>query len=256
MNEAGLHVENLSWEECESALTRFRVVMIPIGAALKEHGRHLPLNNDETMARTLAERVTARTPVLTTPPISYGYYPAFTEYPGSVGLREQTFLAVLEDVVHAWMRYGVKKFYFLNTGISTVPALEKLQAKMRSENVQIEFTDLRRDGQSAVRALEQQPRGTHADEIETSMMLELAPQTVRMNLAVAELNEDKGPGGLTRDSRAATGVYSKTGAWGDPTLATKEKGKVIVDALIVDIVQSIDRLRAADARPVEKTDGK
>lgn len=247
MSSQGIFVENLSWEECESALTRYEIVMIPIGAALKEHGRHLPLNNDETMAKTLAARVTSKVPVLTTPPVSYGYYPAFVEYPGSVGLREETFAAVLEDIVRAWMRHGAKKFYFLNTGISTVPTLEKLKSKMLTEKVRIEFTDLRRDGAQAVKAIEKQPRGTHADEIETSMMLVLAPQTVHMDRAVAELAEDR-PGGLTRDPKAKSGVYSKTGAWGDPTLATREKGKVVVDALVADIVKSIEALRASHGK--------
>ena len=72
--------------------------------------------------------------------------------------------------------------------------------------------------------------GTHADEIETSMMLYIAPESVQMKKAARDINPDQ-PGGLTRDARGK-GIYSPTGAWGDPTLATREKGEAVVESLL------------------------
>jgi len=65
-----------------------------------------------------------------------------------------------------------------------------------------------------------------------------------VNLAAAkkDIHPDKGPGGLTRDPNAAGGVYSPTGAWGDPTLATREKGRIVVEALVERLLNSIDTL--------------
>ena len=76
--------------------------------------------------------------------------------------------------------------------------------------------------------IEQQTGGTHADEIETSEMLFIKPEVV--NMSVAKKDFDDKPGALkpTPPKPGSKDAYSPTGAWGDPTLATKAKGKIIV----------------------------
>jgi len=75
------------------------------------------------------------------------------------------------------------------------------------------------------------------------MMLHLAPQFVNMKKAVKDYDARPNRRGLTRDPEGA-GHYSPTGIWGDPTLATKEKGKIIVEATIDEIVKQIKDLIA------------
>ena len=83
--------------------------------------------------------------------------------------------------------------------------------------------------------------GTHADEIETSMLLYIAPVTVEMTKAVKDFNPDQ-PGPLTRDP-AGRGVYSPIGIWGDPTLATLNKGRQVTEVLVEGILAQIEDLR-------------
>ncbi len=87
----------------------------------------------------------------------------------------------------------------------------------------------------------QQPGGTHADEAETSMMLYIAPALVDMSKAVKDFDPRPGRKGLTRDPNGA-GNFSPTGAWGDPTLATKEKGRIIVESTIAEIIRQVREL--------------
>src|SRR6266496_2263595 len=89
--------------------------------------------------------------------------------------------------------------------------------------------------------LRQEEGGTHADEIETSMMLYMAPASVNMKKAVKDYHGNA-PGGLTRKP-GGSGVYSPTGIWGDPTLATREKGRRVTEALITEILKEIEDLR-------------
>jgi creatinine amidohydrolase len=89
--------------------------------------------------------------------------------------------------------------------------------------------------------------GTHADEIETSMMLYIAPQSVDMKKAVTDLHESK-PGPLTRDP-AKTGTYSPTGTWGDPTRATRAKGKILVEQMTAAILLEIEDLKNTPLKP-------
>lgn len=82
------------------------------------------------------------------------------------------------------------------------------------------------------------------------MMLFIAPWSVDMRKAVKDYDPN-GDGGLTR--RPGTGVtYSPTGTWGDPTLATREKGERVVEALTATLLADVAALRDAPL-PEKKT---
>ncbi|HEY8279388.1 MAG TPA: creatininase family protein [Bdellovibrionota bacterium] len=231
----GHRIENLSWKEAEALLEKQPVVVIPVGAGAKEHGLHLPLNNDLLIAEYLSRRVLEALPVVVYPTLSYGFYPAFVEYPGSVSLRKDVFRDLVIDVCRSISRHGPKKFYVLNTGLSTNWSLEPARAELAKLGVQMEYSYLPSMAAEEEKSVEQQEAGTHADEIETSMMLYIAPEVVKMQLAQKDIHTDrKGP--FTRDPNNQSGHYSPTGAWGDPTLATREKGALVVEARVKHIV--------------------
>jgi creatinine amidohydrolase len=234
-------LEALSWDEAEHVLTPDTVVVIALGAESKEHGRHLQLNNDFLMAEYLKKRVLDSAPqnTVVAPTINYSFYPAFLEYPGSTSLSMDTARAMITDIIHSLAHYGPRRFYILNTGISTLRPLAQAATDLSKEGIVLHYTDLTKD--DPVEKKLRQSGGTHADEIETSMMLYIAPESVRMKKAVRDLNPNQ-PGGLTRDPQGK-GTYSPTGAWGDPTLATREKGQAIVESLVTSILKDIDDLR-------------
>lgn len=234
-------LETLSWDEAERVLSSDTIVVIPLGAESKEHGRHLQLNNDFLMAEYLKKRVLDAAPqnVVVAPTINYSFYPAFLEYPGSTSLSSDTARAMVTDIVHSLAHYGPKRFYILNTGISTLHPLAEASAELAKDGILLRYTDLTKDAPAEEKV--RQSGGSHADEIETSMMLFIAPETVRMKKAVRDLNPNQ-PGGLTRDPHGK-GTYSPTGAWGDPTLATREKGQAITESLVATILKAIADLR-------------
>jgi creatinine amidohydrolase len=234
-------LETLSWDEAERVLAPDAVVVIPLGAESKEHGRHLQLNNDFLMAEYLKKRVLEAAPqnVVVAPTINYSFYPAFLEYPGSTSVSLDTARDMLTDIVHSLAHYGPRRFYILNTGISTLRPLAQASADLAKDGVAVRYTDLTKD--DAVGEKIRQSGGSHADEIETSMMLYIAPETVRISKAVRDLNPNQ-PGGLTRDPHGK-GTYSPTGAWGDPTLATREKGEAVTESLVKTILKAIGELR-------------
>jgi creatinine amidohydrolase len=240
----GTFLEHLTWKQAEPLLRQAPIVLIPLGARLKEHGLHLPLNNDWRLAEYLAGRVVDAAPVVAVPTLQYGYYPAFTEYPGSVTLRLETCRDSVVDVCRSLAPFGPTTFYVLNTGISTLRALAPAREILSRDGLRMAYTDLSAELADVEAQVREQEAGTHADEIETSMMLYIAPETVNLPAAQKDIHPDRGPGGLTRDPDATTGVYSPTGAWGDPTRATREKGRIVVEALVARLLQAIDRLRS------------
>ena len=231
-------IENLTWLEAENALREYEVVMIPLGARTKEHGPHLPLNNDWIMAEYLAKRVAAEVPVAVMPTLQYGYYPSFLEYPGSVSLGFETFKELVKDVCVSMAGYGVRKFYVLNTGVSTARALGPASEELREQEIKMRFTDILASGARAEKGVSEQEGGTHADEMETSMMLYIDPDVVDMSKAVKDYDSTGGRG-LTRDPENVGPKYSPTGVFGDPTLATVEKGRVAVEARVRHIVDEL-----------------
>ncbi len=245
----GHYLENLSWQEAESLIKQNRVLVLPLGAASKQHGPHLPLNTDALTAEYLASRIAERHDVTILPLLAYGYYPAFTEYPGSVSLCKKTFEETVIQIFRSLHSHGAKKFYVLNTGISTNWCLEPVRQYLLTENVVMDYSDFTSMLKDLEQSISEQPFGSHADEIETSKMLLMHPDKVQQDKAVPELKPRLGPGPFTRDSRASRGIISSSGSWGDPTLATRAKGEIIVTALIERIGHAIEALADDDYDP-------
>ena len=237
----GILLENLTWIEAEKVLNENTVVVIPLGAAAKEHGPHLKLKNDWLIAEYLKQRVLAEADVVIAPTINYNFYPAFLEYPGSTSLRLETARDLVVDICKGFARFGPKRFYVLNTGVSTLRALKPAAEILASEGILLQYTDILKVLGPVEKAIGKQEGGTHADEIETSMMLYMAPETVNMKKAAKDYHPSDKPG-LTRDPNGR-GVYSATGIYGDATLATRAKGKIITNALVAGILNEIQELR-------------
>jgi acetamidase/formamidase/creatinine amidohydrolase/Fe(II)-dependent formamide hydrolase-like protein len=235
----GVSLADLPWTEAETLLTPDRVVVLPLGAGSKEHGPHLTLGNDQILADELARRVLELRPVAMLPTLTYGFYPAFLDYPGSVSLSHDTQRDAVVQIVRSIARYGPRRFYVLNTGVSTLRPLKAAAEALAGDGVLFRYTDILSAGRAAEDAVRQQPEGTHADEMETSMLLFLRPSTVRMDKAVRD-GIPKRPGPLVRDPARADGHVSPSGVYGDATLATWKKGEALVKANVEAILADLD----------------
>ena len=237
----GLLLEDLAWPEAEKRLKADTVVVIPLGAESKEHGPHLKLKNDFLIAEYLKRRVVEKADVVIAPTINYSFYPAFVEYPGSTSLRFDTARDMVIDICRTLSRFGPRRFYLINTGVSTRRPLAQAAEMLRADGIVMRYTDLSVT-KPVEKPIKKEPAGTHADEIETSMMLYIAPESVDMSKAVRDIHDDGG-GPLTRDPNNHAGTYSPSGVWGDATLATREKGRVVTEALVAAILSEIEELR-------------
>ena len=231
----GVKLETLSWVEAERYFAVNPVVVIPLGAAAKEHGPHLPLNNDAIIAGWLAEQLRRLRPVVIAPLINASYYPAFVDYPGSISLRSETARDVIVDSCNSLARFGLTRFYVVNTGISTLGPLAAAKSLLGDKLV-FEYLRLDKALQTLPPGLLAQRYGSHADEAETSLMLHIAPEVVDMSLAVDDGAE--GEGRLTR--QRGEGLWSRSGIYGQATLASADKGRRIAEHLVQHCLQSID----------------
>ncbi len=150
------------------------------------------------------------------------------------------------DIVRSLARYGPRRFYALNTGVSTMRPLRLSAEVLAADGIQFRFTDILKVAEETEKKVKQEEGGTHADEIETSMMLFIAPSAVDMKKAVKDYHPGKG-GGLSRDPNGMAD-YSASGIFGDATLATRKKGEIMVHAIVEGILKEIDDLRGSAVR--------
>lgn len=240
----GAYLTDLNWKEAEKLLSDTTIVVFPLGAGAKEHGLHLPLCNDQLMAEYLARELASRSDVVVAPTITYSYYPAFVEYPGSISISANTATGLITDACLSLSRFGPRRFYVLNTGVSTCGPLEKAAELLKQQNIVLKYTNLHSAMSPAIDEVSTQEGGTHADEIETSMMLLIAPDRVRMKDACKDY-QPNAEGRLTRNAESGFS-YSPSGVWGDATKATKSKGEKVVKCVVDNLVLDVEALRAID----------
>ena len=241
----GTRLATLTWPAAAERLTADAVVVLPLAAGAQQHGPHLPLGIDTTLADYLIGRLLDSSDIVVAPPLAYHHFPAFVEYPGSPSLSLNTARDLTVDVARSLASHGPRRFYVLNTGLSTTQALTESAKLLAADGILLRFTDARTLLAPAARQVQQQASGRHADELDTSMALHVDPAVVDMNVAVREYGVASDPLRLTRRQGNA-GTYSPTGVFGDDaTLATRDKGRTLLDALVTAIQADIEATRRA-----------
>ena len=103
--------------------------------------------------------------------------------------------------------------------------LEPERLALQDEDICMEYTDLRSMLSDVDDEVREPEEGTHADEIETSIMLYIHPEVVNLQQAQRDIDPRGRSGSLTRNPNAKQGLYFPSGVCGDPTLATRKKAK-------------------------------
>src|SRR5262245_15068978 len=110
----GINMAEVTWVDIKEAFNKSWPVVIPLGAACKEHGLHLPMNTDFLQAEYLANYVVENYEVLRAPTITDSYYPSFKAYAGSSSLSCELSCDCLVQLCEGWHEQGALGFYVLN----------------------------------------------------------------------------------------------------------------------------------------------
>jgi creatinine amidohydrolase len=241
-------VEHMKWDEVAPRIAQGSAAILPIGASAKQHGLHLPLNTDRVQAEWLSSRLAGRIDALVWPTLTYGHYPAFADYAGSISLSAATFEAAVAEIASQILGHGCRALFVLDTGISTRAPVKRALARLESSNAfHLKIHEGPRYRRAAA-ALTRQRHGSHADELETSLMLAIAPELVEMSRAEASpAIAETAPGRLTPTEKGSPN-YSRSGSLGDPTLATLEKGMALLAAMLDDLSEASAAFPAKPAR--------
>ena len=229
----------LSWTEVAEQVARTPFVLLPFGA-VEEHGPHLPLGTDVYAAAGLASRIAERADLIELPVMPYGQVWSLEHFDGSLSVSDATLVQLVVEIAAGLKRAGVRGIVLFSAHLGNAAALKKA-GRALAEAGGLPAIALTYPGLSAVAAqvresAESHPGIMHADELETSIMLALEPERVRMDRAVAEY-----PAYPEHFDVAAIrwDEVSRTGVFGDPTVATAEKGEQLVEHVVATAVRLI-----------------
>jgi creatinine amidohydrolase len=222
--------------EVEEFLKTRHTVIVPTGAT-EQHGPHSPLLTDVLIPNEIARRVAPQIGAVVAPPINYALSYPHVGFKGLVHIRIPTFMAMIEDLCHAFAASGFKRIIFLNghydntyaIAYACANAAEKLSKDVKA------FPLNYWDGMTAADVEEWSglKNGLHANAAETSAILAINPDLVDREKTNAEFppfpeyTVNTGPVHTAFFFTSPGSVYwaTKSGTWGDATQATPEKGE-------------------------------
>jgi len=253
-----VRLAEMSWPEVKEALSKPNVVIIPIGAT-EQHGTHLPLNIDSFSATYMAERAAEKVVnehkicVLVAPTIHYTDVSVHKMFPGTIGVKVDTLIKMIVDIVRSFLDQGFKNIVAFNSHVQNNCAIESALRMISADDPDANVYAI------SLRYLGIDVRGEpvkagiagmgHALEVETSRALLLQPQRVHLDKAVIgsrQLILSERYIGVSGTDTSKGVIYhpvckgfEESGTWGDPTKSSKEAGEKLLAAQTSDLADII-----------------
>lgn len=245
-----MQLAKMTYAEIEAAAADRKVVILPVGST-EVHGPHLPVDIDTNIPYQLALLAADRSGDLVAPPIHYGYNEREArEFAGTYSARTFSFYNYLFDICASISRSGFRRIVVLNGHGGNATLIQHLMRDLESVEATVACANWWELARETIGAVRESPVGgmAHAGELETSVALYLDPEHVDMTRAVSDMSYNSWyQTSFTRlDLVAARGPvymllpfrqYTQVGVMGDPTVATREKGRVIVEATVDRLVE-------------------
>lgn len=256
---------DLTTADFASLDTARAIAVLPV-AATEQHGPHLPLSVDTDIVNGVVQaalpHIPAPLPVLFLPTQALGFSPEHTRFPGTLTLKADTLMRIWTELGECVAASGVKKLVLFNGHGGQVGALDLVARDLRARLGLLVYSLswfnlplLDEQGQDLANlfSTEEHRFGIHAGEIETSLMLALAPGRVRMAQAeyFRSSSQERAPdfpilgNGKTAKLGWQMQDYNANGAVGNARAATAEKGRAVVEAAgraLARMLSEIDQL--------------
>jgi creatinine amidohydrolase len=253
----------LTWTEIQAMPDKENVVLIQPLGAIEQHGPHLPIAVDSAIGLAVLgkalEKLDDSVPAYALPNLYYGKSNEHVHFPGTITLSAQTLLTVLTEVATSIYQAGFRKLVFMNSHGGQPQVIEiaarDLHQKYADLMVFPLFTWRVPNVAQELLTPKELEFGIHAGDAETSLLLSILPNQVKLDQAIAEYPQE-----LPKDSLLSmegnlpfawvTRDLSRSGVLGDPTTATREKGDRLLDSLSdgwMQVIQDIYRFQQPQA---------
>ena len=239
------------------------IILIPVGA-VEQHGNQAPLGTDDIIAEAMVEYIgkelekigEADFPMLVFPLIPVGLSTEHKNFCGSITLRPDTYYNLLYDICVSLARHGFKKLAFLLCHGGNAPIIQVLSRELRSElGISPFFLNSGAFSHPDVKATVSEGNiwDFHGGEMETSMVMAVDESLVKLETSEAGIptsflnNKAVKVGGsvsigwVSEDWKTAEG--KPIGIGGDPSGATAEKGRIILETSAKVLIPALLEIR-------------
>jgi creatinine amidohydrolase len=233
--------QNENSYEVKEKIEKSKIAILPIGA-VEAHGPHLPLGTDNLLAERLSERVAEKTGAFVLPTLPYGQVWSLKNFPGSINISNESLISLLVDMGISLYEQGFRVFAIINGHLGNAVALKEAARKLYQKFPDFKILYLFYPGTKIVIEEVRETESSHATyfhacEIETSYMLYLAEEYVEMEKAISDIPEIPNSADVTPTPWEE---FTNSAVLGDAKLATKQKGKIIIETAIEQIVNLIE----------------
>ncbi len=261
----------MTWEDVKEALDNRAAVMLVVGST-EQHGRHLPMGVDTLIPLEICRRAQknlAKEGVSTiiSAPMLFGISQIHMDFPGTVAIKPETLMDSIYDICRSYIDHGFEKIIIIiGHGIAEQEGCCRLAAMKLEQEFEITIA-LYNWGMAALMYVSRNPEilksekpllDYHAGEMETAMFLSIYPDLVRKENFIRSYTEEHEKSIIERFAVRKGGRKSKTGLrmtvpnladlsvdslghMGDPTVATKETGEVILNFCAQNISDLVKR---------------
>ncbi|MHB0884883.1 MAG: creatininase family protein [Bacillota bacterium] len=253
---AGKLLHEMTWEEAKDAFARNKLAIVPVGS-MEQHGPHMPLGTDWLIADHLGRRVGIELGAVTTPVVPVGFASYHSDFPGSLSVTPEILGGYVGEICKWLVKYGTTHIIFVNGHGGNINTLVGLSRALREQGVLAavaswwEIVGQLNPAWGLI---------GHADKMETSAIMYVCPQGVRMDRAKLPTNKDLSPklrmldltacqfekgviqiGLRTKDvtdtgDMIEYGLSTNTNYNVPPTEASAELGRELMDAMVKYLV--------------------
>jgi len=234
----------MSWTEAKEYFMKNDMAILPVGSN-EQHGPQNPLGTDHLIAKALAEETAQRTEILCLQVIPFGISSHHKQFWGAIFISPKAFKNYVKEICLSLNYYGVRKIVIVNGHGGNRCALMEMARELREKGI---FVSIFQWWEAANKLLpdhfKPEEKG-HAAAEETSVNLALHPRIVSMDRAV-----DEEPCKHAVEAEGASlplGTVDETGSgvFGKSTTASAEKGKIVLETVISELVKHVDMLKVA-----------
>jgi creatinine amidohydrolase len=243
MNRKAYLYQHYTWPEMAEVVKKQPVVVLPIGS-VEDHGPHLPLDTDNFLIWNICEEAAKRADggILLMPLVPYGFETHHMDFPGTIDIRMEHLLNFMLDITKSVAHHGFERILIADGHGSNMPILDLVARRTNLETKALCGAFIWPSlAPEAIAKVRQTERGgmAHACELETSVYLHLDSERVQLEKAKPDMDMPssefiwmdlmEGSRVLLMDEWTR---FSKSGVYGDPTLANPDKGKMVFEAVV------------------------
>jgi creatinine amidohydrolase len=222
-------LEHMTMQEFGQHLKKTKTIVFPFGT-VEEHGRHLPLHTDAFIIQEVLKRVAKKKKFFLAPLVYYGVCTTTRDHPGTISISPETLRKLSYDLITESYKKGLRNFFLISGhgGSLHISAMKEIAEELiyTLKGVKIAVLSPYDILWKELSEIAETPNDSHAGELETSMMLFLAPELVKGR---SPEEYPKIPKPFTVRDKVK---YWPGGVWGNPQKASVEKGKRAVELMV------------------------